>query len=194
MKKYISTLSLLFITLNSFSSFAQEEFKVDGVTLPRFLEFQTKKIQLNGSGTRSKYWMDMYVNALYLTDISHDPKAILASNTLMAVRIEIKSSLVTSEKFSKLVTKGLVKSVGQENLYRYEKQIDMLAKMISSQKTQKKDCFNLFYNPTDSNLWVYKNDVLYGKIPGLDFKKALFGIWLSDDPINADLKNDLLGN
>lgn len=194
MKKYISILSILFITLNSFSSFAQEEFKVDGVTLPRFLEFQTKKIQLNGSGTRSKYWMDMYVNALYLTDISHDPKAILASNTLMAVRIEIKSSLVTSEKFSKLVTKGLVKSVGQENLYRYEKQIDMLAKMISSQKTQKKDCFNLFYNPTDSNLWVYKNDVLYGKIPGLDFKKALFGIWLSDDPINADLKNDLLGN
>ena len=112
----------------------------------------------------------------------------------MAVRIEIKSSLVTSEKFSKLVTKGLVKSVGQENLYRYEKQIDMLAKMISSQKTQKKDCFNLIFNPSDSNLWVYKNDVLYGKIPGLDFKKALFGIWLSDDPINADLKNDLLGN
>lgn len=194
MKKYISILSFLFITLNSFFSFAQEEFKVDGVTLPRFLEFQTKKIQLNGSGTRSKYWMDMYVNALYLTDISHDPKAILASNTLMAVRIEIKSSLVTSEKFSRLVTKGLVKSVGQENLYRYEKQIDMLAKMISSQKTQKKDCFNLIFNPSDSNLWVYKNDVLYGKIPGLDFKKALFGIWLSDDPINADLKNDLLGN
>jgi hypothetical protein len=30
-------------------------------------------------------------------------------------------------------------------------------------------------------------------IPGLDFKKALFGIWLCDNPADKDLKLKLLG-
>jgi len=29
-------------------------------------------------------------------------------------------------------------------------------------------------------------------VQGLDFKKALFGIWLSDNPVQENLKNDML--
>ena len=42
-------------------------------------------------------------------------------------------------------------------------------------------------------MWIIKNDVFKGKILGKDFKKAFFGIWLSDKPIDQKLKNDLLG-
>jgi len=31
-------------------------------------------------------------------------------------------------------------------------------------------------------------------IPGLEFKQALFGIWLSDKPAQASLKKKMLGN
>jgi hypothetical protein len=40
---------------------------------------------------------------------------------------------------------------------------------------------------------VIKNDVVKGKIPGFDFKQALFGIWLSDKPVDETLKKHLLG-
>ena len=33
----------------------------------------------------------------------------------------------------------------------------------------------------------------YEALPGLDFKKALFGIWLSNDPVDEDLKDAMLG-
>ena len=38
-----------------------------------------------------------------------------------------------------------------------------------------------------------KNDELKGTVPGIDFKIALFGIWLSNNPVDEQLKKDLLG-
>jgi hypothetical protein len=43
------------------------------------------------------------------------------------------------------------------------------------------------------HIGLEKNEVLKGKIPGFDFKKALFGIWLSDKPVDETLKKHLLG-
>ncbi|GAA6767582.1 hypothetical protein AAFH68_35310 [Flavobacterium sp. CGRL1] len=53
--------------------------------------------------------------------------------------------------------------------------------------------FVLAYNPLDQNVYVSKNEILKGKIQGFDFKKALFGIWLSDKPVDETLKKHLLG-
>ena len=38
-----------------------------------------------------------------------------------------------------------------------------------------------------------KNGVKKGTIEGLDFKKALFGIWLGNKPADDDLKDGMLG-
>ena len=54
------------------------------------------------------------------------------------------------------------------------------------------DIFKIIYSPIDSTVWVYKNNVLKGKIKGDDFKKALFGIWLSNKPADEKLKNQLV--
>lgn len=40
---------------------------------------------------------------------------------------------------------------------------------------------------------VYKNGTKKGSIDGLDFKKALFGIWLCNKPADEDLKEGMLG-
>jgi len=32
------------------------------------------------------------------------------------------------------------------------------------------------------------------QVPGLAFKQALFGIWLSDDPVQDSLKEAMLGD
>ena len=69
----------------------------------------------------------------------------------------------------------------------------LLEKLLGREDTNVNDGFNLIYSPSDKSIWIYKNNILEGKIPGLEFKKAFFGIWLSDNPVDEDLKNSLLG-
>lgn len=192
MKKIFSLIALLLIS-NSNNLFAQKQIDVDGVIVPRFIKFENREIELNGIGIRSKLWFDVYTQALYLTKLSQDPVEILESNTTMAMRIQITSSLVTSKKFSKSINNGVEKSVGEIEFPKYKEELDLLEKFINTEKIVEKDIFNLVYNPTDESMWIIKNDVFKGKILGKDFKKAFFGIWLSDKPIDQKLKNDLLG-
>lgn len=111
----------------------------------------------------------------------------------MAIRLQILSDLVSSAKLSRALNKGLRKAVGEEGMLKIKKEIDELETLLTSEITLKNDAFNLFYNPTDQSIWIYKNDKLKGKIKGFEFKKAFFGIWLSDNPVDADLKEELLG-
>ena len=192
MKKNL-TLIIFFALFTCQFSYSQKHFDVNGVIVPRNIDFKGKKLELNGFGTRSKLWMDVYVQALYLSVLSQDAEAILNSNSVMGIRIQITSSLVTSKKLSKAFEKGLRKSIGEENIEKIRPQADILEKLIGREPTVEKDFFNLIFSPEDTSIWVYKNDKLEGKIQGMEFKKAFFGIWLSDNPVDADLKNDLLG-
>jgi hypothetical protein len=192
MKKF--TLVLLFLVSAVFTNtFAQKQFVVDGITLSRTIPFEGKNLQLNGFGSRTKMWTEVYLQALYLSTLSDDAKEIINSDTAMAIRLQITSSLVTSKKLSKSLQKGIVKSVGEENVPKYNTQLELLEKLLNREDTQVNDGFNLIYSPTDKSIWVYKNNTLEGKIPGLEFKKAFFGIWLSDNPVDEELKNSLLG-
>jgi hypothetical protein len=171
---------------------AQKEYNVDGVIIPRTLDFQNKKLELNGFGTRSKMWVDIYIQSLFLERISEDPKFILDNDLdVMAIRIQITSPLVSSGKFTRNFNKGFEKSAG-ENLFALQTKIEAF-KALLADKIIEKDVFDLIFNPKDKSIWVYKNDVFKGKIAGLDFKHALFSIWLGNDPVDEKLKNDLLG-
>ena len=190
MKKILLVLTLL-LSLQFSTVSAQTQLEVNGVTVPRKIEFQNKTLQLNGAGGRSKMWLEVYVQALYLSQLSQDPKFIIDSDTEMAIRIEITSSMVSSNKLTKAMNTGFEKSAGS-NLEALRPRIEQFKAMLSDAITEK-DVFILAYNPFDQTINVLKNDVLKGKIPGFDFKQALFGIWLSDKPVDETLKKHLLG-
>lgn len=192
MKQILRILVLTLFLKFTFTN-AQTEVNINGVKLPRTIKFKSREIELNGVGIRSKLWFDVYTQALYLTKLSQNAGDILDSNTLMAVRIQITSSLVSSRKFSKSINNGLQRSVGDERWKTFKPQLDLLEKFINSEEIVEKDIFNLVYNPEDESMWIIKNDVVKGQIPGIDFKRAFFGIWLSNNPIDKTLKNDLLG-
>jgi len=190
MKKILLLLTLL-LSLQFSTVSAQAQLEVNGVTVPRKIEFQNKTLQLNGAGGRSKMWLEVYVQALYLSQLSQDPKFIIDSDTEMAIRIEITSSMVSSNKLTKAMNTGFEKSAGS-NLEELRPRIEQLKSYLSDVITEK-DVFVLAYNPLDQTINVSKNEVLKGKISGFDFKKALFGIWLSDKPVDETLKKHLLG-
>ena len=190
MKKIL--LLLTFLLGAQFSTIsAQTHLEVNGVTVPRKIEFQGKTLQLNGAGGRSKMWLEVYVQALYLSQLSQDPQFIIDSDTEMAIRIEITSSMVSSSKLTKAMNAGFEKSAGS-NLNELRPRIEQFKAYLSDNITEK-DVFVLGYNPLDQTINVYKNEILKGKVSGFDFKKALFGIWLSDKPVDDTLKKHLLG-
>jgi Chalcone isomerase-like len=193
MKNSITLLLVFFFALSSSRGNAQEKFSLNGVTVPRTIDFENEKLQLNGFGSRTKFWTEVYVQALYLTILSEDAKDILESDTNMGIRLQITSSLVSSQKLSKSLHKGMVKSIGEENLPQFQSQLALLEKLLNREATVQNDAFNLIYSSTEKSISVFKNNKLEGKIPGLDFKKAFFGIWLSNNPVDAELKDALLG-
>ncbi len=190
MKKILLALTFL-LSLQFSTVSAQTQLEVNGVTVPRKIEVQNKTMQLNGAGGRSKMWLEVYVQALYLTQLSQDPKFIIDSDTEMAIRIEITSSMVSSNKLTKAMNAGFEKSAGS-NLEELRPRIEQFKTLLSDPITEK-DVFVLWYNPFDQTVNVIKNEVVKGKVPGFDFKKALFGIWLSDKPVDEALKKHLLG-
>jgi hypothetical protein len=190
MKKILLILTLL-LSLQMSTVSAQTHIDVNGVNVPRKVDFQGKSLQLNGAGGRSKMWLEVYVQALYLSQLSQDPAFIIDSDTEMAIRIEITSSMVSSSKLTKAMNAGFEKSAGS-NLEQLRPRIEEFKNYLSDE-IKEKDVFLLAYNPYDQTINVIKNQIVKGKISGFDFKKALFGIWLSDKPVDETLKKHLLG-
>jgi hypothetical protein len=55
------------------------------------------------------------------------------------------------------------------------------------------DVYEFIYLP-ESGVDVIKNSKHLETIAGFDFKKAFFGIWLADNPVQKSLKKAMLGN
>ena len=173
--------------------FSQKVGEVDGITIPRTIKFSDREILLNGVGVRAKFIFDIYTQALYLTNLSSNPKEIMDSNTTMGMIFYMTSPLVTSKKFSRNLDAGIRKTVGDEKWTSFKSELALMEQFVNSDEIVKNDVFNIIYNDVDSSLWIIKNGVVKGKIPGFEFKKAFFGIWLSDKPVKESLKNELLG-
>ena len=168
---------------------SQAQTKIEGVTLPDTYMAGKDKLVLNGGGTREKFWMDMYVGALYLPAKSKDAASIVSANTSMVIKMSIVSSLITSERMAEAVVEGFAKSTGN-NTTPFKAKIEQFQKAFS-EPIKVGDVFDIVY--TAETISVYKNNTLKTSIPGLDFKKAVFGIWLGKDPADSDLKNGMLG-
>lgn len=190
MKKILIVITIVITSFFSEVS-AQKQIVFEGVTIPRTMKFENKTLQLNGAGSRSKMWMEVYIQALYLSQLSQNPKEIINDNLEMSIRIEITSALVSSGKLTRAMNTGFEKSAG-DNFNALKSKMELLKSFLADE-IKRGDVFELTYNPTDSSVWVTKNSVLKGKVPGFDFKKVFFGIWLGDNPVDEELKNSLLG-
>lgn len=190
MIKYCSSylLGLLLMLLCPYSDAIAQK-TISGVTFPSVMILGKDKLTLNGAGVREKYFMDMYVAGLYLLKTTNDPAQIIAADEPMLLQLHIVSSLITSDKMKEAVKEGFAKST-KGNTAPLQKQIDQFQSAFS-EEIKKGDNFQLQYS--GSNVMVFKNGKLKVTINGLEFKKALFGIWLCSQPADEDLKEKLLG-
>ena len=181
-KKFLSCL-ILFLGLFSITPAL-------AIDLENNIEYQETKLILNGHGTRIKFFMKVYEGSLYLESSSSDAEEILNNDSPMSIRIDVISSLVTPKAMKTALNEGLEKST-RKNTAPIMKEIDQLNATFDSD-VGSGDFYEFIYLP-DSGVHVLKNSSYIDTIPGIDFKKAFFGIYLSSNPIQKSLKKAMLG-
>jgi len=151
---------------------------------------QSQELVKNGFGTRSKMMLSLYDCSLYLPQKSNDATSILEADQLMAIRIEITSRFVSQAKMLSALKTGFQSSTGGKTA-AIASQINELSACFSD-SIEMGDVFVLAYAP-NSGVTVYKNNQPKGTVGDLEFKKALFGIWLGNNSIDANLRVAMLG-
>lgn len=163
---------------------------VEGVDLPETIAADSAELKLNGAGVRSKWFMDLYVGGLYVPQASDNAQSIIAADEPQAITLHIISGMITSDKMTSATLEGF-ESATDGNMAPIQPQIDAFMEVFK-EEIKEGDVFELVYVP-GTGVQVMKNGQQRGVIEGMDFKKALFGIWLSDEPAQEDLKQAMLG-
>lgn len=162
-----------------------------GVTLPEQTSVEKSTLMLNGMGAREVTWLNIrvYVAGLYLEGKSSDADVILRAELPKRIVFVFVRS-VGRKSIIKEWDESLKANVG-EDLAALEDRVATLHSWMPDAVT-KGDEMMLTYLP-GRGVVVEINGEARGTIPGADFARALFSIWLGARPPNKTLKMGLLG-
>ncbi|WP_077530779.1 chalcone isomerase family protein [Vreelandella utahensis] len=185
-------LTLAFALLCAFAMTAQAQEKtVEGVELPGTIDVAGNELSLNGAGVRSKWFMSLYVGSLYLPQEFDSAQAIVEADQPMAIQLDIISGMIDSENMTEATMEGFESSTGG-NMEPIQDDIDAFMGLFE-QEIKEGDQFKITYIPGEG-IVGFKNGDRIGTVDGgMDFKKAVFGIWLGDEPAQESVKTAMMG-
>ncbi len=164
--------------------------KVGNATVPDSLNISGAELPLRGAGLRTRAVFKLYAAALY-TDESGDGNAVTAADKPMGIHLHILSKLVTKDKLVEALNDGFKASTGGD-MSSVQGGVDaMIAAM--DKPVKRGVTYTLAYEPGVGTTMT-RNGEDPVIIEGLEFKQALFGIWLGDKPVQGKLKNGMLGS
>jgi chalcone isomerase-like protein len=163
-----------------------------GVTLPEQTTVGKSTFVLNGMGLREATWLkiDAYFAGLYLVTRSCDADAILRGEQPKRIVLVFLRS-ISRKRMLKEWDDNLKANIGKDTAALEGRVATLQAWMPDG--VGKGDEVALTYLP-DRGLLVEIKGKARGTIPGADFARALFAIWLGAQPPNQSLKVGLLGH
>jgi hypothetical protein len=164
--------------------------QVAGVNVDDSATVGATPLVLNGAGIRHKYWVKVYVGALYLPKKAHGVDAVLANTGPNRVLMHFLYKNVTSKEMTDGWNEGF-RDNSKAEIDKLQPRIDDFNKMFDSNfKTG--DVVLLDYLPGEGTQVTIKGQVK-GTIPGADFNTALLKIWIGPVPPDAGLKKAMIG-
>jgi hypothetical protein len=182
-KAFVVLFAMLFLSTSAFA------IDVAGIKMPDTIKAGGQDLVINGGDKRTKFMMKVYVAALYLKQKSSDAQKIIDADEPMAIKLQITSGLVTADKMRTAIDEGFENSTGG-NIAPIKAKIDAFTSVFK--EIASGIVYDFVYVP-GKGVEIYKNGQMSSTIQGLDFKKALFGIWLCNKPAQESLKEAMLG-
>ncbi|MFW5810410.1 MAG: chalcone isomerase family protein [Thermodesulfobacteriota bacterium] len=164
--------------------------EIGGVTFPETQVAGNETLVLNGVGLRKKFFIKVYAGGLYLTEKSSNAGQIIQANAPMAIRMHFIYDGVSAEKLIDAWNEGFSAATGGKN-GPLQEEINKFNSFFT-EEAKEGDIYHIIYTPKEGTR-VYIKDRLMGVISGLDFKQAVFAIWLGEKPADEGLKEGMLG-
>lgn len=148
------------------------------------------ELVLNGAGIRKKFFMDIYVGALYLPARTSSAEAIISDTGAAGVDMHIVYKEIDRQKLTDGWEDGFRLNLTADQLAALRPKLDSFNALFTA--VRKGDVIRIAYIP-GTGTEVRINDVMRGAVEGNDFFRALLKVWLGDRPVSKSLRQEMLG-
>lgn len=162
-----------------------------GIAIPDSLTVagEAEPLILNGAGYRKKFFIKVYVGALYLARPTNQAQSVLDASTPRVMRLHFLRD-VAQDQFASAWNDGLTPNHTPAEMQALRLRLDELNTLIGN--LREKDVLRIEMRPNgQTEVWV--NDLQRGTIKGADFQNALLKAWVGAKPADAHLKQAVLG-
>jgi Chalcone isomerase-like len=163
---------------------------VDGVTIPDSysLAGEKKPLVLNGAGYRKKFFVKVYVGALYLPQPLNRADRILDADMPRVMWLQFVRD-VSANQLADAWREGFANNQSTFDIQGLRARLGQFNTMMRDVKVG--DSLRLELLPRgDTRVWINKD--LRGTVGGVDFQRALLSVWLGAKPADSGLKRALL--
>ncbi|MFO7716347.1 chalcone isomerase family protein [Desulfosarcina sp.] len=178
---------LIVMMLVATPSVASLTVDVDGVRFDKTVNAMDQRLHLHGAGLlKVMVFIKAYAGALYL------PESVPSENVLKPVAKQLVLEYfhpIKGEDFARATRKKIADNATADQVNGIQSRIDNLAAMYRDVKPG--DRYALTYIP-DRGTTLSLNGEALGSIPGDDFARAVFAIWLGANPIDQKFRDQLL--
>lgn len=163
----------------------------EGVEVPEVVETEDSVLLLNGTGSRVVFDKMLYVAGLYLQEQETDWQAVVEADAPMAILMHVTNAVVaSSDMVINAINSGFRSNMPSGDISSIKDEVEAF-KACFSDFVYNDDKFLIEYIP-DVGTTVYKNGEKKDTIPGYEFKKAAFSIWIGKKPAQKSMKAGML--
>ena len=168
--------------------------ELEGVKLEDRVRVDGQELQLNGYAVRRQFIFKVYVAGLYLPARATAARVAIESKGAKRILLVMMRD-ATAEQFVESIEAGMRANNSEAQIAAVKTQLDALMAMIRAVAQSKKGArIALDYAPSQGATTLFVDGVAQGEpMAGEAFYQVLLRIWLGDDPVQADLKEALLG-
>lgn len=163
---------------------------VGSINIPESINTHEKTLQLNGAGVRSKFFIDLYVGALFTSVKTESAENVIKGEIPAAIYLNITSDKITSERLIDALNEGF-NGATDGNTSAINSSIKRFIAATFTEVISKGDEFTLVSIPKEG-VYSYKNGKQLSYIQDEAFRQALMAIWLGDKPTDKNLKKNML--
>lgn len=165
--------------------------EVAGVKVDDKLRVGEIDLVLNGAGLRTRFFIKVYVGALYVVQKSAVPAKHVDSQTPRRMSLRMLREL-DADALQSALQDGLNSNLTSVELAEIKPQTEQLAALMKAiGKVREGDALTIDFSAEGITLGL--NGEMRGKVGGAAFAHGLLKVWLGENPVDAALKKALLG-
>lgn len=167
--------------------------EIKGAKFADTYQLGNQALSLNGAGVRVKLIVDVYAAGLYVPKKDHAAATLLSEAGPKSMQIVLLRNL-TGETFADAMVAGFKKNNSEADVAKFQSKMDEIRNMMMTfGEVKKGTVIHIDHLPGAGTHVLVDGVQKGGEIVGDDFFAALLKIWLGPSPVDADLKDALLG-